>query len=359
VSSASDAEPLELGAESDAGHSRMSWWRRLPLRGLVISASLALFLLLSIVLGLSVGRGTSSDAGVQVLFLGMRAYRAGVAFFAGASLAVGGVIVQGLFRNPLASPQILGTQAGAYLGGKLALFGTFVLFGGRAVQGVSPEMLVPLGCVVGAMFSLGAVLSVSSLRASTITLILTGYVLNGLFSSFGTFLSSLAQESFELHRAMSTFASGSISGSGSKQLLLVALLVLAGTMPILLWSRSLDLLLSGEQEALSLGVEVPRVRFWCVVWASLVTGGAVAVGGGVGFIGLIVPHAMRRFTGPAHRYLLPASFVAGGAFLILCDALCRAIPLKNEVPLQVLTELVGAPAFLWMLRRLGNEARHD
>jgi iron complex transport system permease protein len=355
MSSASEVESLP--SESALGAPDAVSSRPVP-RGLVISASLALLLVVSAALALWIGRGNARDHSLHALFLGMRAYRVGVAFFAGASLAVGGVIVQGLFRNPLASPQILGTNAGALLGGKVALMLTFMVFGGRAVHGLAPEMLVPIGCVLGALLSLFAVLSISSLRASPVTLILTGYVLNSLFGSFGTFLGSLAQESFELHRAMTTFAMGSISGAGMRQVVLAALLAIAGTLPTLLWSDSLDLLLSGEEEALSLGVEVPRVRFWCVVWASLITAGAVAVGGGVGFIGLVIPHAMRRFTGPSHRFLIPASFVAGGAFLILCDALCRAVPLKQEVPLLVLTELIGAPAFLWMLRRLGQESRH-
>lgn len=331
--------------------------RSVSRRGLTVSVALAALLIGSIVLGLWAGRGTTRDPAMQAVFLTMRSYRLAVAFFAGASLAMGGVIVQGLFRNPLASPSILGVQAGSLLGGKVALLGIYILFGGRILHGVSPEMLVPMGCVAGAVLSLGVLLSISSLRASTVTLILTGYVLNGLFLSFGQLLTTFSQESVELHRALTTFAMGSISGAGPSQLRLGVLLAVAGTLPTLFWSRSLDVLLSGEEEALSLGVEVTRVRFWCVIWSSLVTAGAVAVGGGVGFIGLIVPHAMRRLVGPQHRHLIPASFVAGGALLVLGDALCRALPVRQEIPLGVLTELLGAPAFLWMLRRLGHETR--
>jgi iron complex transport system permease protein len=359
VTSASDTELAPGLSEAERSPAAAAEQDRSVGHVLRISVALAFLLLGSVALGLYVGRGHARNDDVATLFLSMRAYRVAVAFFAGASLAVGGVIVQGLFRNPLASPSILGTNAGALLGGKVALMVTFLVFGGRSIHGLAPEMLVPIGCVIGAVASLGAVLSISSLGASPVTLILTGYVLNGLFLSFGQFLSSVGQESFELHRAMSTFAMGSISGAGARQVWLAGLLAIAGTLPALLWSRSLDLLLSGEEEAMSLGVEVTRVRIWCVVWASLITAGAVAVGGGVGFIGLVIPHALRRFTGPRHRVLIPASFVAGGAFLILCDALCRAVPLKQEVPLIVLTELIGAPAFLWMLRRLGHEARHD
>lgn len=356
MSTLSDAneQPAETGTRHAELHAR---GRSTRARGLLIVAALGASLGLSILVALFVGR-SSSDAGMQALFLGMRGYRVGVAFFSGAALAVGGAIVQGLFRNPLASPQILGTNAGALVGGKVALYASFMFFGGRSIYGIAPEMVVPFGCVVGAVLSLAAVLSVTSLHANIVTLLLTGYVLNGLFLSMSTMITSLSGESFELARAMSSFSTGSLSGAGQSQVLLSALMVLAGSLPALFWSGSLDLLLSGEEEALSLGVEVARVRFWCVVWASLATAGAVAVGGNVGFIGIIVPHFLRRYTGPAHRYLLPASFVAGGAFLILCDALCRAFPFRTELPLGVLVELLGAPAFLWLLRSLGREQAH-
>jgi iron complex transport system permease protein len=327
-------------------------------RGTVLALALVLFAFTSALLGLWVGRGTALDVPMRDLFVTLRAYRIGVAFFAGGALAVSGAVIQGLVRNPLASPNILGTNAGALLGGKLALIITFIVLEGRAVTNVLPEMLVPVGCLVGAFAALGAVLSVNSLRASTISLVLTGFVLNGIFLSVGTFLTNLSQDYVELNRAMTTFQAGSLSGSGSRQLLLAATLSLAGFLPAFFWSRSLDVLLSGEEEAAALGVEVSRVRFWCVVWSALMAAGAVSVGAGVGFIDLITPHVVRRMIGPSHRYLLPASFVLGGSFLILCDALCRSIPLRQEVPLQVLVDMLGGPAFLWMLRRLGTERGH-
>ncbi|HEX5659549.1 MAG TPA: iron ABC transporter permease [Polyangiales bacterium] len=327
-------------------------------RGTLISVALVLFALASAMLGLWVGRGTALDGSMRELFMTLRAYRIGVAFFAGGALAVSGAVVQGLVRNPLASPNILGTNAGALLGGKLSLIVTFIVLDGRVFTGVVPEMLMPLGCIVGACVALFTVLSVSSLRASTISLVLTGFVMNGIFLSIGSFLSNASMDYVELNRAMTTFQAGSLSGSGSRQLLLAITLSMAGLLPALFWSRSLDVLLSGEEEAAALGVEVPRVRFWCVLWAALMSAGAVSVGAGVGFIDLITPHVVRRFVGPSHRYLLPASFVLGGSFLILCDALCRAIPFKHEVPLQVLVDMLGGPAFLWMLRRLGTERGH-
>ncbi len=326
-------------------------------RGTAIALGLCSFAIASAALGLWVGRGT--DASLHSLFLTMRAYRIGVAFFAGGALAVAGAIVQGLVRNPLASPQLLGTGAGALLGGKLALFATFIWLEGRAVPGLSPEMMVPIGCIAGAGLALGSVLSISSLRASTVSLILTGFVLNGIFLGLGTLLSNSSQDFFELNRAMATFSAGTLSGSGPRQLALITVLTVAGVLPALCWSRSLDVLLSGEEEAQALGVEVPRVRFWCVVWAALLTAGSSAVGAGVGFIDLITPHVVRRVTGPMHRFMLPASFVLGGSFLILCDAVIRMLPFTHELPLQVLIQVLGGPAFLWMLRHHGTERSHD
>ncbi|MET0283458.1 MAG: iron ABC transporter permease [Polyangiales bacterium] len=342
------SDALEL-----SGSSGRRWGR-----GTLIALALVGFAAASALLGLWVGRGTALDGSMSELFLTMRAYRVGVAFFAGGALAVSGALVQGLVRNPLASPNILGTNAGALLGGKLALIVTFVMLEGRALPHLLPEMLVPLGCIVGGSIALGTVISISSLRASTIALVLTGFVLNGIFMSIGSFLSNASQDYVELNRAMITFAAGSLSGSGSRQLMLAITLSLAGLLPALFWSRSLDVLLSGEEEAAALGVEVPRVRLWGVVWAALMAAGAVSVGAGVGFIDLITPHVVRRMIGPSHRTLLPASFMLGGSFLILCDALCRALPLKHELPLQVLVDMLGGPAFLWMLRRLGTERGH-
>jgi iron complex transport system permease protein len=187
--------------------------------------------------------------------------------------------------------------------------------------------------------------------------VLTGFVLSALFMSAGALLETFAQQSWELSRALALFSRGSVSGAGSRQVQLALFLVVGGTLPVLARARSLDLLLSGEEEALSLGVDVASARFWAVVWVAVITAGAVAVGGSEAFIGLIVPHALRPFVGEAHRRLLPASFVTGGIVLVLADVLCRALPLRSEVPLSVITSLVGAPLFLWMLARLVREGR--
>jgi iron complex transport system permease protein len=300
------------------------------------------------------GRGALTGAALDATFLQLRMHRTLVAFFAGAGLAVGGVVLQGLFRNPLASPSILGTTSGALFGGELSLVLLYT-GGGLAASGLPSEMWMPLGCVLGALISLTVVLGLAPLRASAVALLLTGFLLSAMFLSLSTLLKSLVQESWQLLRVLNTLSAGSVSGAGPRQSALAAVLVCGSTLPAWAWARELDVLMSGEDEATSLGVDVPRLRVWIVIWTALLTAGAVAVGASVTFVGLIVPHALRRFFGHSHRSLIPAAFLGGGIFLLGCDVLCRLLPLRNEVPLNVVTALIGGPLFLRLLAKLETE----
>jgi len=315
-------------------------------------SALGLVLLASAWLSLHAGRGDLGDAALSARFVALRLHRSGVAFLGGAALAVAGVVVQGLFRNPLASPSVLGTSSGALFGGELVLVSSYAVLAGAAPFGLSAEMLMPIGCVLGALLSLALVLGLAPLRASAVALLLTGFLLSSLFLSLSELLKSLVQEKWQLLRVMTTLSLGNLSGAGPKQLALAGVLVCGSAGPAWLWSRELDLLSSGEEEAASLGVDLPRLRFWSVVWTAFLTAGAVAVGANAVFVGLIVPHGLRYLFGYAHRTLIPAAFLGGGTFLLCCDALCRALPLRNELPLSVVTGLIGAPVFLRMLARL-------
>lgn len=339
-------------------HSRSR--ARYPPRAVTRQRSLpkffVLLVLLAIVtwLSLHAGRGALTDSAHAATFFELRLARTLVAFLAGASLAVGGVALQGLVRNPLASPSILGTTAGAVFGGELVLVLLYAGWGARAPFGASGEMLMPLGCVLGALVSLAIVLSLAPLRASPVALLLAGFLLSALFLSASSLLESLVQESWQLVRVLKLLSAGSLSGAGPKQSALAAVLVCGSALPVWLWSRELDVLASGEDEASSLGVDVPRLRLWIVVWTAFLTAGAVAVGAHVAFVGLVVPHVLRRFFGHGHRVLIPAALLGGGVFLIACDVVCRVLPLKNELPLSVVTGLIGAPVFL---RLLANQER--
>jgi iron complex transport system permease protein len=219
-------------------------------------------------------------------------------------------------------------------------------------------MLVPFGCLVGALVSLLVLLLFLRRSTDVLTLLLVGFVLGSLFLSLGGLMTSLAQERWELGRAVVAFALGSLGGVGTRQVLFALPLVVCGFVAAMLWARPLDLLLSGEKEARSLGVDVVRVRRWCVVWVSLLVAAAVSMGGSIAFVGLVAPHALRPFVGESHRRLLPAAAIAGGTFVIVCDVIARVLPARGEVPLGVVTGLVGAPFFLFLLLR-DRRAVHD
>ncbi len=300
--------------------------------------------------GLWVGPGDLNDEGLRDALLSLRATRLAAAVLAGAALAAAGVVVQGVFRNPLASPSVLGTTAGATLGGQVAL-----LLAGAFGLAVDPELIVPLGCLFGALLALGVLLSFVKVTRDLLALLLTGFILATVFMSLGGFLTSLAQESWELGRAVIAFSLGSVASAGTRQVLFALPLVVFGLVACWCWGTPLDLLLSGEEEAESLGVDVPRVRWWVATWASVLVAAAVSLGGNIAFVGLIVPHALRPFVGVGHRSLLLPSAIAGGVFVALCDLIARAIPSTTEVPLGVMTGLVGAPLFLALLLRARRE----
>jgi iron complex transport system permease protein len=308
------------------------------------------------------GHGDLGDPGLRPVLLELRSTRVAAAFLAGAAEAVGGAAVQGFFRNPLVSPSILGTTAGAMLGGQAALLGFAALPALGALPGllahVGPVMLLPIGCLAGALAALALLLAFGRAHHDQLALLLTGFILSSLFLAIGGLATSLSQDSWDLARAVVSFTLGGVGGVGPRHLLVALPLVAAGAAALWAWGRHLDLLLSGEEEAATLGVDVRRVRRWLVVWVAAITAAAVSVGGGVAFVGLVVPHAVRPFVGADHRRLLPAAALAGGVFLLACDLLVRALPTRAEVPLGVVTGIIGAPLFLVLLARARRRVEH-
>lgn len=312
---------------------------------------LCVLLVVSATAALLVGKGSlASDEG-RALFLGLRLWRLGAAFGIGASLAVAGVIVQAVFQNPLAGPSIIGTTAGASLGGQLALIGYQSAVGVGAARMLGAELVLPAGAVVGATLSLLLVLAMTRGRRDMLVTLLTGFLLSSLFASVGAFVISRAQQSWELGRAVLAFTMGSISGAGPTQVAMVLVVGAIGTVAAMSWHRHLDLLLTGDAEAASLGLDVAQVRRWGIIWTGLLSAGAVAVGGNIAFVGLIVPHALRPFVGQSTARLVPACAIAGGTFVIFCDVLARLGAGRGETPLGVVTGLIGAPIFLYLLTR--------
>lgn len=324
-------------------------------RAVATYAALVVALLLVIALALTTGPGDLSDPSMRSLYLELRATRLAAALLAGGALSVGGVMVQGLFRNPLASPSILGTTAGASFGGQCALLAHQALAAAGALAWVAPEMVLPIGCLLGALASLVLLLAFVRTGTDRVSLLLIGFVITSLLLAIGSFLTSLAQEHHELGRAVLAFTLGGVSGAGWPHVRLAIPLLGAGLVAAFLWGRPLDLMLSGEEEAASLGVDVTLTRRWVIVWVAVLTAAAVALGGNISFVGLVVPHALRPLVGAEHRRLVPAALLAGGAFLAACDLITRVMPTHSEVPLGVVTGLVGAPLFLVLLVRARRE----
>ena len=313
---------------------------------------LALSLIGVVALSLLIGPGELDDASRRPVYLSLRGARVFGAILAGGSLAVGGALVQGIFRNPLASPSILGTTAGASFGGQVVLLAHAAIATSGLTAWVAPEMVLPVGTLAGALGSLAILLFFVRRGADLLALLLIGFALTSLLLALGSFLTTMAQEQHELGRAVVAFTLGGVGGVGWTHVRLAAPLVIFGVAAGFLWGRPLDVLLSGDEEAASLGVDVTRTRRWSVVWVAVLTSAAVALGGNIAFVGLVVPHALRPFVGTAHRRLIPASFVAGAAFLGACDLIARSAPTRAEVPLGVVTGIVGAPLFVFLLLKM-------
>jgi iron complex transport system permease protein len=324
-----------------------------------LSAIAALCCVITAALALTTGAGSLDDAALRDTYLQLRSARFCAAMLLGGAFAVAGVLVQGLFRNPLADPSVLGTTAGAVLGGKATIVVLELSLGMTVLGGIAPDLLVPLGCMAGAALALFALLLVARRNQSVLIVLLVGFALSSFFASVGGVLVTYAQRSWELGRALVSFALGSVAGSSIHHILFALAPTVVGFAVAHRLGPALDVLLSGEDEARSLGVDVAFVRRWAAIWVAVLTGAAVSLGGYVGFVGLVVPHALRPFTGVEHRRLLPFAAIFGGLFVALCDVAARTAPLGEELPLGVVTGIVGAPIFLRLLVQRHREAQHD
>ena len=289
----------------------------------------------------------ADNADAQIFFIA-RLPRTLAGALVGATLATAGVVFQGLLRNPLATPFTLGVSAGAALGAMLAI--TFA------------PALLPLGVPVAPMASfagsLAAVAIVYSLATarqqglSTNTLLLAGVTMNAFFSALILFVQYFADfsDTFRILR----WLMGDLDVSSYVPLLSTLPLVCVSFAAFAWLARPLNLLSLGTDTAESRGLHVLRAQRVAFISASLATGAAVAVGGPVGFIGIIVPHLVRLMVGADHRIVLPASALFGAAFLVGCDALSRTIMAPVELPVGIITALIGGPFFLWLLIRKGG-----
>lgn len=262
----------------------------------------------------------------------------------GAALAVSGAVLQGLFRNPLASPSVLGVASGASLGAVLAIFL------GLAVTQV---WALPLFAFAGALTTLFVVYGIAVRGGHTpvATLLLAGIAAGAFNVAMSSFLLALALENWEVGKSIVYWTMGGLEGRTWDHVLLIAPFLALGLALVMAYPRDLDALLLGETQAASVGVNVPRTRLVLLLVTALLTAAAVAVAGGIGFIGLVVPHIVRLLAGPHHRRLLPLSALLGALLLVGADLALRLLFATNEIPLGVVTAAMGAPFFLFLLLR--------
>src|SRR6266481_2557220 len=281
----------------------------------------------------------SSDYGLIVV--NIRLPRILLAILVGASLSVAGTSFQALLRNPLADPYVLGVSSGAALGAILALIVEPYLSLSPALS----ALLTPLGAFLGAAGTIAAVyvLGRREGQIDSSTLLLGGVITASFLSAIITSRNT---------RGMAFWLMGNLSTSFQKSVywfLGIGFFVAAGA--IYTTANDLNLLLAGEKEAMHLGVDVPRVRLVVYIAASFLTGLAVSVSGAVGYVGLIVPHVMRFLFGSDHRTLLPTAAIGGAIAVIMADTLARTVVAPTEVPVGAVTAVIGAPLFIYLLRR--------
>ncbi len=279
----------------------------------------------------------------RYIVLHIRLARICLAVVVGGALALAGAVYQGVLLNPLADPFTLGISAGAAFGASLAIL---LGWGGAHLLGMSA---LPAAAFVGALSALYFVYLLGRMdgRVHATTLVLAGVIVSTFLSALISLLKSLNEDSVS---TIVFWIMGSLSGKSWTHVLLVLPYVVAGGAVILSFSRELDCLSLGDVQAAQLGVDVPRVRFFLLLAASLITASAVAVSGVIGFVGLVVPHIVRLCIGPRHRRLLVSALLVGGLLLLVADTLARSIlPKGGELPVGVVTAVLGGPCFCYLL----------
>ena len=290
--------------------------------------------------------GSSSTTQIDTILFDIRLPRILLAIFVGAVLATTGAVMQGLFRNPLADPSLIGVSSGASVGASLMIVTAGGFIQGGALVGIS---LVSIGAFVGGFTATLLVyrLATSGMGTSVTTMLLAGIAIGALAGALNSLLSYFSDN--DMLRQISLWQMGNLSGASWLKVSIM------GAVTILLMglfprdSRALNALLLGESEARHLGINVQWVKRRLIVLTALGVGVSVAVAGLVGFVGLIMPHIIRLMIGPDHRWLIPASGLAGAILLVVADSLARVVVIPAELPTGILTAILGAPFFVALL----------
>jgi iron complex transport system permease protein len=288
----------------------------------------------------------------QVILFDIRLPRILLALLVGAILASTGAVMQGLFRNPLADPSLIGVSGGASVGASLMI----VLAGGAVESGLLMGLsLVALGAFVGGFAATILVyrLATSGIGTSVTTMLLAGIAIGALAGALNSLLSYYADN--DMLRQISLWQMGNLSAANWAKVSIMALVSLILLISFPRDSRALNALLLGESEARHLGIDVQRVKRRLIVLTALGVGVSVALAGMVGFVGLVIPHVIRLLIGPDHRWLIPGSAMAGAILLVVADSLARVVVLPAELPTGILTALLGAPFFIVLLLQQRRE----
>ena len=281
---------------------------------------------------------------VEAAVWNIRLPRVVLSVLVGACLAAAGGAYQGIFQNPMASPDILGASAGAGFGAALA-----ILLGASSAG-------ITIGAFAASLLTVGLVFSVSRHARGdrVLGLVLAGIMVSSLFQSGTSFLKLVADPNNQLPQ-ITYWLMGSLSGAKWSDIGFVLLPMCCGLIPLFLLRWQLNVITMGDDEARAMGVDPQKIRLWIAICSTLVTASAVSVSGMIGWVGLVIPHMMRRLVGSDYRFLMPASMLGGGIFLLVVDNVSRAVA---GIPIGILTAFIGAPFFLWLITGKGDHYEH-
>lgn len=276
------------------------------------------------------------------IILSVRMPRVFLAFFVGAALAVSGAAVQSVLKNPLASPFTLGTSSGASLGASIVIAANITVFG---------TFTLAFSGIIAAIITMFLMVSFAkkldrSLQSSTV--VLTGMVLSLFISAIVSLIANIADEKY---KQIMKWQSGNFAGRGWSYTILLAVVLAVCFTIFMLNSRELDILTFGDEQAQTVGLDTGRSKALLLILSAALSGTAVAFAGVIGFVDLIAPHIARKLFGAKHKLLLPMSAVTGGIFMVICDLIARTVIVPNELPVGVVTSLIGAPFFAYVYFR--------
>lgn len=283
-----------------------------------------------------------------VIISQIRLPRIFLAIFVGIALASSGVVFQGIFRNPMADPYIIGVSAGASFGATIGLLFT----GGASLINISYTSIFAFLGAIGATFLVHNISRVRN-KVSVLTLLLSGVALSALLTAVNSFI--LIFRTHDLAKVI-FWLMGGLTSASWRQFLIIAPVIMILLIILAFYMRDLNVISLGDERASQLGVQTEQIKRFLLILASLIAAAAVSVSGIIGFVGLVTPHIMRIIVGPDHKILYPTSAIAGGILLLLSDTVARTVLTPREIPVGIVTSIIGVPFFLYLLIRSKREA---